>query len=76
MTEADVNDSDHIGKIGYFELYHIEDDGEEYIRAFTNRDEFETRLEVPDGFRGNVASIRDDIYPELVSKHNEWLTGK
>lgn len=74
MTNDNVDESDHIGKIGYFELYHIEEGGEEKIRAFTNRDEFETEIEVPDSFRGNVASIRDEVYPELVDQHNQWLT--
>jgi hypothetical protein len=76
MSESDVDNSDHIGKIGYFELYHTERENEEVIKAFTNRDEFETELEVPDGFRGNVASIRDEIYPELVEQHNQWLTSQ
>jgi len=73
MTERDVNDSDHIGRIGYFELYHVEEGDREVIRAFTNRDGFETEIEVPDSFRGNIASVRDEIYPELVDKHNQWL---
>lgn len=66
-----MEEENHIGKIGYFELYHIEEDG--VIRAFTNRDDFETEVEVPDGFRGNVSSIREEIYPQLVDEHNQWL---
>lgn len=74
MTKENTDESDHIGKIGYFEIYHIEEGDEEKFRVFTNRDGFETEIEVPEGFRGNIASVRDEIYPEIVQAHNEWLT--
>lgn len=76
MSNEMTDESDHIGKIGYFEIYHVEGDDGEKIRAFTNRDEFETEFDVPDSFRGNIASIRDEVYPELVERHNQWLTSQ
>jgi len=69
-----MTDGKHIGKIGYFELYHIEE--EDKIHAFTSRDEFETKIEVPNGFRGNVSSIREEVYPKLVDAHNQWMLDK
>jgi len=68
MTEPDEK---HVGKIGYYELYHIEDDG--IFRVFTNRDGFETEVDVPDGYDGNITDIYDEIYSKIVSRHNEWM---
>ena len=66
-----TSDSQNIGRIGYFEVYHIPE--EECFRVFTNRDEFEMELDVPESFEGNLSDVRDEIYPSIVNEHNEWL---
>jgi hypothetical protein len=66
-----TSDSQNVGQIGYFEVYHIPE--EECLRVFTNRDEFEMELDVPERFDGNLSDIRNEIYPTIVDEHNEWL---
>ena len=69
-----AQESQHLGNIGYFEVYHIP--SEELLRIFTNRDEFEMELEVPDSYDGKLSDIRGDIYTKIVNKHNDWMMEK